>query len=1745
MDMKIQLWVRCLLGGMVCLLLSQETLAQTLAQHNWYFGNSTQGIRFDRGNNTPVIVNNQALPFGTGGSATATDITNANVLFYSDGNVVYDACHLPMPGTAGIGGLATANQPVAIAPVPGQANRYFLFTNSANFTTGGTIRRLVINMNAPGNSIFPAPASGEGEGSVGNVTGLINNRSEGMITVPHANGTDFWLITHQNNTGTFTATLVNAAAYTSGIFSTAFTTNFASLPPTSVAHMAYHAASGKIAVAPQDTNTDAIILNFDDATGAFTFDQTIINSGVATIGNQAIYDVEWSRNGRFVYLSRHGDATNPANVFQYDTQNPTVTLAPLLTAAPFRSYGLQLAPDSAIYHLYQATTGGPFLMGRFTETDTIASEVIYEPLPLGNTNFNGRQFPSFLPQSNPTLTVSFTSLGTCQNSPTSFYPTVIPAADSLQWNFGDGQTSGSWSPIYTYQSASTFNVSLTAFFQGQPTSVSQPVTINPFQLQLQLVQDTTACRSEFPPPRGSSSPVQFTVPLEITGGSATSIVWSNGDTGLNLTPDSAGYYFVVVTDASGCSGYAGVNVREYGLQDQRFNIWYFGDRAGIDFNVQPPVAIPAGTRTMNAPEGVSIVCDRNGDVIFYTDGDRVYDEDDTEIDSGIGGDPTSTQSALIVPVPDDETLYYIFTTQAISGTSQYRLSYSLFDLKLNSGKGDIVQKNVTLFTRSTERITANDRWLIAHEYGNNVFRSYPITAQGIGDPVFTSIGAEHSFKSVFNGEGYMKLGPRNNLAVALATPGTSNRIELFNLVDSTGRITNLRPINLNQPTGQVYGIEFSTGGSKLYATIKGPPSEVVEYFLDSLDRPFFRNRTPSTSELGAIQRGPDGQIYFAINGSGVLGTIAPNEDTTAVSVVNFTGFSLSSATQSRLGLPNFIQNTGNAFGGPSLSFADGCLGTPTQFDVVPTDPIDTWDLFFGDGASVKDSTRAFHTYATAATFSVSLIMTNRCGLDTTLTRPITIFNPPPPPSLPGAIALCTGNVLLDANIPNTSDLTHLWTTLATTRTISVAEQGTYGVTNTDTNTGCTSTAQVIVADNRPQVELGANETFCQNESVSAIPSNFPGLDVEWRVTDPTNTTTTFPNYTSPTFPVDTSSPGSFIYSLTVTNNADPLNPCTNTDSKTYTFNVSPNFVLSAVNPTGCGLSNGSVTLQINATTPASGPFSFSLTGPSGFSQLGLDRNAPTTAGPFGGRPAGTYSAVVTNQISNCTISQSVGLSDAPFTATAVSQAPNCEPVVVRVTTVGGTPNYTYRFTNNSTGTVTGPFAGSPAIFNSPGLPAGAYTIEVRDNTNCIFTFQHTVAPNTPVALTLTSDFCTVPNLTLTASAAGASFVWTGPGIVGASNIPTIQINQSGIYQVTATAAGQCPNTQSITITLPPVITPDFVKTDPCADNVILTATPIGNFTYRWLKDGASTAFIGRQISLGVADAGRYQVVVRNTQTGCETTQNPGELVPIVGIINASLTAEQACNDDQPFTLTATSNATGVTFSWFLDNNPINGATTASIDQTSEGSYRVDVTRATCTASAEIRVLKAPVPIGSLLDRVVICNDPDNRDPETATVELDPGASDSQSTFVAYNWFKNQVSAGSVARVFTADSEGLYEVDITNNFNCVSRDQTEVLNDCVPKITAPNAFRPTSKVADNVAFRVYSLFITDEFQILIYNRWGELVFESKDRDFRWNGTYNNTGAALPGGTYAYIVKYVSRFRPEKGIQEQRGGVVLLR
>jgi len=124
---------------------------------------------------------------------------------------------------------------------------------------------------------------------------------------------------------------------------------------------------------------------------------------------------------------------------------------------------------------------------------------------------------------------------------------------------------------------------------------------------------------------------------------------------------------------------------------------------------------------------------------------------------------------------------------------------------------------------------------------------------------------------------------------------------LFHLNDSTGVLSYYRKIDLKHPAGQVYGIEFSPSGSKVFASITDTPSsDVFEYAIDSVGHPHLKKDNVEPGTIGALQIAPDNQIYAAIKGSTTLGTILADEDTTKISPpINLSGFTLAAGTTSK------------------------------------------------------------------------------------------------------------------------------------------------------------------------------------------------------------------------------------------------------------------------------------------------------------------------------------------------------------------------------------------------------------------------------------------------------------------------------------------------------------------------------------------------------------------------------------------------------------------------------------------------------------------------------------------------------------------------------------------------------------------------------------------------------------------------------------------------------------------------------
>src|SRR5688500_2612049 len=94
---------------------------------------------------------------------------------------------------------------------------------------------------------------------------------------------------------------------------------------------------------------------------------------------------------------------------------------------------------------------------------------------------------------------------------------------------------------------------------------------------------------------------------------------------------------------------------------KEYSQWYFGNKAGIDFLASPPGPLTNGA--MNTMEGTACISDSLGNLLFYTNGESIWNKNHMIMANGTGltGHVSTTQSALIVKKPGSQHLFYVFT----------------------------------------------------------------------------------------------------------------------------------------------------------------------------------------------------------------------------------------------------------------------------------------------------------------------------------------------------------------------------------------------------------------------------------------------------------------------------------------------------------------------------------------------------------------------------------------------------------------------------------------------------------------------------------------------------------------------------------------------------------------------------------------------------------------------------------------------------------------------------------------------------------------------------------------------------------------------------------------------------------------------------------------------------------------------------------------------------------------------------
>ena len=887
-------------------------VGQGINKNIWIFGNCTPSgrtiLNFDPiGNEANVIaLDPTALggsqPMGVNTIATAIDQTSVKLLFYSNGALLINGNHEAVSGS-NLDGDETKPQSVAIAvgsynQDPLVTDNYFVFYH----TTSGDLgyQQVAYDDNLGVRKV--GAANNTFKSNVAAVIELVDQAK------PNVSNSSF-LFYYDITGGNLHALNINGAS-PSGWPNVSKSLPFGGVPVSirfneQTNQVAVVTSTGEIAF----VKFDRVSGNFDPATPiltslppsttaqpkAITFDPTGTKSYV-TIGNQ---------------------------LYQVDPSNPIP--APVLIPGVKEFFDVKLAPNGKVYYLYTPIGSTEVKLGEIETPSLAATGpgFIVKADPFPSVNFCGKMFPNFsttvyitpivdiilppLPASGvfcPDNPIQLVSKITPANLvPISYQWTVTPAVPTTPPSSGPSSFDVAHLILAGRGSAT---VDLVVNFKDQPpvTATSQTVNFSTDSIpDVQLNPDPSevVCPCNNPKTPKPGEGVDLSSWLQVDGNPAPSTgyeyFWSAfPERGWTPNPEAKvcepGLYYVMVRRVGeSCYGMAEVLVKivdpkdgSIGLRPGRNGKWFFGNQAGIDFNTYPlfpsnvtksaprPLNVSALGNLAppimiqnNHPQtigyGVDVFYDVAGNVIFYSDGEKVWDFghapiqiDPTGVLSTLGGDKNSSQSTLIIPYPNPEqltarSLFYIFTSEV---NAPYRVKFSMLDLAQGPAGtspgnylGTVASSNHLLLPDATQQMAGfqelNKSFVAFKEMGSGRYRVYKIDRDGIHAPKFSESGNFTPSNKIISGALQFSSGGKYLASVYSYQEGSGEKstVEVFSFDKTTGDLSLYASFEL---TGKGHGIEISKDETRLFVSLD---NSIREFFIEAQAPPPIGISTPT------------------------------------------------------------------------------------------------------------------------------------------------------------------------------------------------------------------------------------------------------------------------------------------------------------------------------------------------------------------------------------------------------------------------------------------------------------------------------------------------------------------------------------------------------------------------------------------------------------------------------------------------------------------------------------------------------------------------------------------------------------------------------------------------------------------------------------------------------------------------------------------------------------------------------------
>lgn len=461
--------------------------------------------------------------------------------------------------------------------------------------------------------------------------------------------------------------------------------------------------------------------------------------------------------------------------------------------------------------------------------------------------------------------------------------------------------------------------------------------------------------------------------------------------------------------------------------------------------------------------------------------------------------------------------------------------------------------------------------------------------------------------------------------------------------------------------------------------------------------------------------------------------------------------------------------------------------------------------------------------------------------------------------------------------------------------------------------------------------------------------------------------------------------------------------------------------------------------------------------------------------------------------------------------------------------------------------------GATGVDTFSNLPAGSYNIIQTESNGCVVSIPVTIFEPDSVHVDVVADsiICIGGSATLTATGldgngAPYTLVWD-QGLVG--NGPhTVNPIAPTCYNVYALDVNQC---QSETDEVCVNLFPPLVGNVPVVDSICpgqtatVSASVVGGsgqgYTYTWTGSDGST-YAGASIQVSPMVSTQYCVTITDD---CETPPIT-ECVDVgVWIIPPATFSTDTIEGCYPvtisFTNTTPANQVGSVLWEFGDDST--STATGFVQHTYDlpGCYDVSLTVTSpggCVADTTIvdYICAYPYPTADF-----------DANPQPTTF-FDPVIEfTNTSTDNLFNsWFFDDLGTSievDPSFEFPGNAPGTYPVQlvVTNQYNCSDAVTYDVIIEDAFLLYAPNAFTPNGDGINDFFFVTGGNIDNTDFELLIFSRWGNIIFRTTDINDMWDGTY--MGQEVPIDTYVWKVKTRSASRGDAF--EEIGHVTIVR